>query len=110
MKLRQFCLSVFFFSFIFPNLAWAATPTVSSAKITGANQITVVYSELVNSTTVDYTNISANNVSRSVTGISGSGSATILLNFDGAGAGTSATGTMDILGTITSVSTSDSIV
>jgi large repetitive protein len=71
-------------------------PTLSSSRVTAANTITLIYSEAVTTVTGDYTNVTVGGVARSITARSGSGTATILLTFDGAASATSATGTMDI--------------
>jgi hypothetical protein len=72
-------------------------PTVLSAKVTGPNAITIVYSESVTSVIGDYSDlILTPGGPRTITGISGSGTATIVLTFDGAPVVTSATATIDI--------------
>ena len=83
------------------GLADGQSPTVTSAKITAANTITVVYSEAVNTVAGDYTGLVLTaGGSRTVTGISGSGTATISLTFSGAAAATSDTATMAIASTV----------
>jgi hypothetical protein len=80
-------------------------PTVTSAKITGANEITVVYTEAVTSLSTDYTSlVLAAGGARGVTGISGSGTNTITLTFNGAAAATSDTATMAIGATVVDIS------
>ena len=84
------------------SVGFAATintvaPTVVSAKVTGPNQFTVVYSTAVQSVAGDYTNITVDSIARgAASGVSGSGTATIVVTFSGAPAATSATGSVDI--------------
>ncbi|MDD5152910.1 MAG: chitobiase/beta-hexosaminidase C-terminal domain-containing protein [Candidatus Pacebacteria bacterium] len=76
-------------------------PTVTSAKITGPNQITVVYGEAVTSVASDYTNLVLTaGGARSVDSVSGSGTTTIVLTFSGAASATDDTATMDIGATV----------
>jgi len=76
-------------------------PAVVSAKITGPNAITVVYSELVTSTAADYTSlVLVAGGARTVSSVSGSGTATIVLTFSGAAAATDDTATMAIGATV----------
>jgi len=83
-----------------------SAPTLTSAKITGANTITIVYSESVNSVSGNYTNLTlVAGGARSVTNLSGNGTNTITLTFSGAAAATSDTATMDIAGTVTDLAT-----
>src|SRR3989344_9384672 len=105
--LRFFSLSVIvlsLLSFSFIQNSYAAVPTVVSAKITGANTITIVYSESVTTIAAQYTTLALTaGGSRSVSSISGSGSATILITFSGAAAAADETGTIDIAGTVASL-------
>ncbi len=78
-------------------------PTVSTSKITGANQITVVFSESVSSTyTAPYfTDLKILGEARSLTTSTGNGTATIVLTFNGGAATSSATGTIDMVASTT---------
>ncbi len=72
-------------------------PTVFAAQITGSNQITITYSEKVTSQLSDYSSLILSSTgSRTITGISGSGTNTIVLIFGGAPATSTETGTMSI--------------
>ncbi|MBI3442515.1 MAG: peptidoglycan-binding protein [Candidatus Sungbacteria bacterium] len=83
----------------------AAAPTVSSAKITGPQTVTIVYSESVNTSQGDYSNFNGILGSRNLTGLAGSGSAAIGLTFDGpAFAPDAGNGGMTIATTTASVS------
>ncbi|DAC72250.1 MAG TPA: hypothetical protein DSN98_06080 [Thermoplasmata archaeon] len=89
----------------------AGVPTVSSARITGPNQFTVVFNEAVHCVATDFDDLQVNSVARLVTGIiSGNGTDTIILSFDGTAVGTSATGRVDLNTGIHSVSTSSPLV
>ena len=101
-SLSAIVLSLLSFSFI--QNSYAAVPTVVSAKITGANTITIVYNEPVTTIAAQYAALALTaGGSRSVSSISGSGSATILITFSGAAAAADETGTIDIAGTVASV-------
>ena len=65
------------------GIAFAATPSVVSVKLTGSNTITVVYSEPVTTNSWDYTNFSGNLSGFGVSSISGSGSNVITLTLSG---------------------------
>lgn len=73
-------------------------PTVVSAKFTGSNEITIVYSEAVTGETTDYTDfrINGENDPRNITNLSGNETDTTILTFDGAAAPTNSYGTIDI--------------
>lgn len=87
------------------NAADAVRPTVVSAAITDVNEITVVYSEAVTSTDADYSSLVLTaGGARSVTAVSGSGTTTIVLTFNGAAAATGETATMNIASTVEDVS------
>jgi len=86
------------------STAYAAMPTVSSAKITGTNTATIVYSEPVTSNLADYSNLSGALGGRNLTGLSGSGTNTIVLTFDGAAFVPDANGGLAIATTTASVS------
>jgi len=77
--------------------AHAAAPVISSSKITGQNEITVVYAATTTAVIADYTDLrlTTGNDARSVTSMTGSTSATHVLTFDGAVVGTAETATMD---------------
>lgn len=83
---------------------YAAVPTVSSAKITGANTATLVYSEPVSTSLADYANFSGALGGRNLTGLSGSGNNTAVLTFDGIAFGPDATGGLSIASTTISMS------
>ena len=85
---------------------YAATPTVTSAKITGPNIVTIIYSEAVYTNLADYSNFYGSLNGRNLTAISGTGSNTIILTFDGSTFASNASGWFTIAST--TVSTSDS--
>jgi len=93
-----------FGAFFVSSTAYAATPIVESAKITGPNTVTVVYSEAVNTTLNDYGNFSGSLAGMSLSGISGSGTNVITLTFSGGTFSPSATGGMNINNTVTAIS------
>ena len=87
--------------FTFAGVAAAAIadgvgPTIVSSKVTGANEITVVYSENTTSATTDYTAITVDGVGRSITTVAGTGTNTHVLTFNGGPAGINAIGTMTV--------------
>ena len=85
--------------------AYAGIPTIISAKITGSNTITVVYSEPVITLQVEYSDLQLTaGGPRNVIALLGSGTDTITLTFDGAAAVVYETATIDIVGPV-SVST-----
>ena len=85
--------------------AYAGIPTIISAKITGSNTITVVYSEAVITLQVEYSDLQLTaGGPRNVVVLLGSGTDTITLTFDGAAAVVDETATIDIVGPV-SVST-----
>ena len=72
-------------------------PTVVSAGFTGDNQITIVYSEPVTGQVSDYSSFKIGSSDyRNITSLSGDGTNTVVLTFDGAAAGPDATGVIDI--------------
>ncbi len=75
-------------------------PTITTAKVTGPNAITTVYSEAVTTVSGDYSNVTVGGVARNITNVSGSGTTTVVLTFDGAAAAVNATGTMDVAATV----------
>ena len=74
----------------------AAVPTVSSAKISGGNQFTIVFSEGVTAAADDFSDLKINSLARNVLDRTGSGTDTIVVTFDGTAVGTDATGTVDL--------------
>ncbi len=86
--------------------AYAATPIIQSAKITGPNNVTIYFSEPVITKISDYTTFSGSLAGRNLTAISGSGTASISLTFDGNAFPGNASGSLNI-GTQT-ISISDS--
>lgn len=89
--------------------AFATTPTVTSAKVTGATQLTVVYNTPVNSVAGDYTNFAGGLTSCTSDSVSGSGTNTILITLGTCSLATNATGTMNIGSGVTSVDTSTAL-
>jgi len=86
-------------------IADGQNPTLTSAKITDANNITVVYSEAVTSVSGDYSSlVLAAGGARSVTGAAGTGTSTIVLTFSGAAAATNDTATMAVGATVVDIS------
>lgn len=81
-----------------------AKPRVISAKITGPHEVTLVFSEAVTSTLLDYISEYFSGSSSDTTGISGSGTNTIVLSFPTPTAVTSATGTITIGSTVKDIS------
>lgn len=63
--------------------SFAATPTIVSAKITGPNTVTIVFSENVITHKEDYDYFTGALLNRSLLAISGNGTNTIVLTFDG---------------------------
>ncbi len=90
------------------SFAFAATPSVTSMKLTGSNVITVIYSEPVKTNTWDYTNFGGALSGLGVTSISGSGSNVITLTLSGAPNLTSNSGYITIGSGVTSLSTNSS--
>jgi hypothetical protein len=87
--------------------AYAAVPSVVSVKLTGANILTVIYSEPVTTNTWDYTNFTGNLSGLGVVSISGSGSSVITLNLSGTPVvSTGSSGYLTIGAGVKSVSTS----
>ena len=62
--------------------AYAAVPTLNSAKITGASTVTFVFSEPVTTKILDYSAFTGALNGQSVYGMTGSGSATIVLTLN----------------------------
>jgi len=90
--------------FVITINAYAATPIVTSARITAPNTVTITYSEPVNTTVGDYSVFTGALSGRNLTSLSGSGSNTITLTFDGSAFAPDATGGLSIFSTVTSVS------
>jgi len=84
--------------------AYAAVPTIISAKITSPNTVTVVYSEPVNSTLGDYITFTGSLAGKIPASVSGSGTNIVTLNFNSAAFTPSASGSMVISPTTVSVS------
>ncbi|MCY4490883.1 MAG: Ig-like domain-containing protein, partial [Thaumarchaeota archaeon] len=77
-------------------------PTVISAGITLSDMVTVSFSKPVNATSADFTFVVTDESNpRIISGITGTGSDTILLNVSGNLFSADATGTIDIRGTVT---------
>jgi len=80
----------------------ATAPTLSTAKVTGGNTITLTFSEAVTTSTADYSNLTLTaGGARGVSTVGGTGTDTITLTFDGDAVGTDETGTIDIAATLT---------
>ena len=90
--------------------ASATTPGVTTAKVTGANNLTVVFNTSVNATATDFTDLNGSIGARNVTGITGTTTNTIVVTFDGAAVGTDATATIDLGTGINSVDTTTALV
>jgi len=85
-------------------------PAVSSAKITGPNQVTIVYTEPVHTDKEDYTNLIISGSPRTVDIAEGSGTNSIVLTFSGNPAvATSATGSVDIGAGVTDADVSSNL-
>ncbi len=93
---------VIFFGIAVP--AYAAVPNITSAKITGPNTVTLVFSEAVSTSIGSYTNLSGNLNGRNIIAVNGSGSNTINLTFDGGSLPANATGGLTIGGSTVSLS------
>lgn len=93
-----------FISLLLPLTASAATPLLESARITGPNTVVILYSEPVNTTLNDYSGFTGSLAGASLASISGSGTATVTLNFAGSPFNSGASGGMTIASTVTSVS------
>lgn len=65
--------------------AFASGPTVVSARITGSNTITIVYSEPVSTSVGDYSNFTGSLANVGLVSVNGSGTNTIILTFSGSG-------------------------
>ena len=75
-------LIIFFFAVSSAN---AAVPTVVSAKITSPSEVSIEFSEAVETHKEDYTGFTGALSGRSITVLSGSGTRYVTLTFDGAG-------------------------
>ena len=84
--------------------AYAGVPGLISAKITGPNTITVMYSEPVNANAGDYSNFTGSLASRSVSSLGGNGTNTITLTLNGDPLPANATGYMNVGSNTASVS------
>ncbi len=77
-------LSVFSFVIIVPAfVAYAAGPSLTSAKITSTNTITLLYSEPVATSPGDYSNFTGSLAGAALMSVNGSGTNTITLTFNG---------------------------
>lgn len=76
--------------------ALAAAPYVTSAKITGPNTVMLTFSNNVTTQAPDYYNLSGALSGRNITNVSGSGTNTITLTFDGAAFSADASGSIDL--------------
>lgn len=87
------------------TVAQAAVPMVNSAKITSPNQITIVFSEPVNTSKADYFNFTGGIYGRALASVSGSGTNTVVLDFGGSAPfAANAIGTLVIASSTKSVS------
>lgn len=91
-------------SFSLATSALAATPTVSVAKITGPNTVSVIYTEPVNTTVNDYSLFTGSLGDKGLISISGSGTNVVTLTFNGSTLAPDASGGLTIGNTVTSVS------
>jgi hypothetical protein len=104
-KINLSFLSLLVFGMLFvSSTAYAATPIVQSAKITGPNTVVIVYSESINTTLNDYGNFTGALSGMSLSGISGSGTNVITLTLSGGTLSASATGGLNINNTVTAIS------
>lgn len=76
-------LFVFMLLALIPINAHAATPLLTSARITGPNTVTLTFSESVNTLLADYTVFTGALNGRSLSTISGAGTNMITLTFSG---------------------------
>src|ERR1700733_2156570 len=97
------------FGFLISSTALAATPIVDSARITGPNTVTIVYSEAVNTTLNDYGTFTGALAGDSLSGVSGSGTNIITLTFSGSPFPGNATGGLTIASTGRSISDGSSL-
>jgi hypothetical protein len=86
------------------SVAYAATPTITSAKITGSNTVTIIYSEPVVTSLGDYSSFYDALSGRNLTAISGTGSNTVILTFDGSTFASAANGGIMVATNTVSVS------
>lgn len=98
-------VSVFMVLFATSVPVYAGTPTIVSAKISGINTVTIFFSEPVTTTISDYSNFAGALAGQSISALSGSGTATITLTFNGNNFLPSGNGSFSIAST--AVSTSD---
>ena len=77
--------------------AHAAAPVISSAKFTGANELTVIYAATTTAEAANYSDLrlTANNEARTVSSMTGSTSTTHVLTISGTALPTDTTATMD---------------
>lgn len=80
-----------------------AGPAILSARISGPNNVRIVFTEPVNATLAGFAGITlgTEDAARQFTKISGSGSDTLIMSFDGEPAATDATGMMPVGGHVT---------
>jgi len=76
-------LAIGFFGAAFAATAYAAGPTVVSARITSSNAITILYSEPVATSPGDYSNFTGSLAGAALMSVNGSGTNTITLTFNG---------------------------
>lgn len=76
-------------------------PTLTSAKITAGNQMTLTYSEPVQTSLSDYAAFTiGGSDGRAITALAGSGTASVILTFDGSAASINAAGAITIAGSV----------
>lgn len=76
-------------------------PTITSSKITGANRVTIVFSEEVFATSTEFSDFQGSLSGRSIVAVIGSGTNTLFLDFDGSPFAADASGTLDVAATLT---------
>lgn len=76
--------------------AYAGVPSLTSAKITGPNTLTIVYSEAVTANAGDYSSFTGDLSGRSVSALGGNGSNTITLTLNGDPLPAGATGYLSV--------------
>lgn len=82
----------------------AATPSITSVKITAPNTINMVFSEAVSTKTASFTNFNGALTGRNIIALTGSGSNTITITLDGGPLAPDAAGTVFIATTTVSLS------
>lgn len=100
-----FILTVFAVGiFSLNNTAYAGTPYITSAKVTGPKTITIMYSEAVSTSGVDYVSFTGDLAGKFLSAINGSGTNTISLTLDN-NVASGTIGGVTINSSLTSVST-----